>query len=253
MSKVLLGIYIFLDRFAAIDNIIIPAPQGEASNLNKIQNFWELLFNNEMLRIIVDCTNVRIEEVCLEMIRDGKELQTYHQHIDVTEIKAFIGLLYYSGQWKSNHVDTIDLWDKKSGITFYRCVMPRSRFSFIAGCLRFDVKASRDRNDRLAPIRKLWDIFIGNCSRYYKPSNYCTVNEQLLSFRGRCRFRMYIKSKPDKYGLKIITLNDARTSYLVSFYTFEVLSCSEFICNFIMYNLTDPWHSIPWENWKRSD
>jgi len=27
---------------------------------------------------------------------------------------------------------------------------------------------------------------------------------------------MYIPSKPDKYGLKIVMLNDAMTSYLVS-------------------------------------
>ena len=26
---------------------------------------------------------------------------------------------------------------------------------------------------------------------------------------------MYIKSKPDKYGLKIISLNDANTSYML--------------------------------------
>ena len=45
-------------------------------------------------------------------------------------------------------------------------------------------------------------------------SDKATVDEQLLSFRGWCIFRMYMKAKPDKYGLKIITLNDVTTSYL---------------------------------------
>jgi len=58
-------------------------------------------------------------------------------------------------------------------------------------------------------------MFINNCNKYYNSSNKCTVDEQLLEFRGRCAFRMYIKSKPDKYGLKLITLNDASTAYLI--------------------------------------
>ncbi|XP_043279325.1 piggyBac transposable element-derived protein 4-like [Venturia canescens] len=199
----------------AAAEVIIPAPQREASHKHKIEEFWKLLFNDEMFKIIVDCTNAKIEEVCLTMISNSQQLQTYHHHTDVTEISAFIELLYYSGQWKSNNVATEHLWNKINGTTFFRCVMSRARFTFIAKCLHFDVKSSREPMDRLAPIRKLWDLFIGNCSRYYKPSKYCTVDEQLLSFRGKCRFRMFIKSKPDRYGMKIITLNDARTSYLI--------------------------------------
>lgn len=59
-------------------------------------------------------------------------------------------------------------------------------------------------------------MFIANCTKNYSPSSTCTVDEQLLSFRGHCIFRMYIKSKPDTYGLKILTLNDATTAYLIS-------------------------------------
>ncbi|XP_043269515.1 uncharacterized protein [Venturia canescens] len=203
------------DRNSAAE-LITPAPQHEASNVQKIEELWKLLFNDEMLKIIVDCTNEKIEEVCLTMIRDNKRPRTCYRHYtNVAEISAFIGLLYYSGRWKSNNVPTAHLWDKINGTTFYRCVMSRPRFTFIAQCLRFDVKASREPNDRLAPIRKLWDLFIGNCSRYYKPSKYCTVGKQFLSFQGKCPFRMFIKSKPDKCGIKIITLNDARTSYLI--------------------------------------
>lgn len=95
--------------------------------------------------------------------------------------------------------------------------MPKSRFQFLSNHLRFDVRENRSESDRLFPIRELWDQFIRNCEFYYEPSNDTTVDEQLLSFRGRCSFRMYIKSKPDKYGLKIIALNDADTFYLVGF------------------------------------
>lgn len=78
----------------------------------------------------------------------------------------------------------------------------------------------RDKTDKFSPIRQIWEIFIANCTRYYSLSHDCTVDEQLLGFRGRCKFRVYMKSKPDKYGLKLLSLNDARTAYMVSKHLF---------------------------------
>lgn len=44
-----------------------------------------------------------------------------------------------------------------------------------------------------------------------------TIDEQLLPFRGRCKFRQYIPSKPARYGIKTFALVDAR-----SFYTYNL-------------------------------
>ena len=140
--------------------------------------------------------------------------QSYHYHTCVEELKAYVGLLYFSRAWKSSNIDVHEFWNNEYGLTMYRCVMSRSRFTFLCTCLRFDDKSTRNRDDRFAPIREIWTKFIENCPICYNMSDKITVDEQLLSFRGRCVFRMYMKSKPDKYGLKIITLNDAQTSYL---------------------------------------
>ncbi|XP_015122054.1 piggyBac transposable element-derived protein 4-like [Diachasma alloeum] len=203
------------------DRITIDAVPYEASladeavNLNSLEEFWDLLLNREIIDIIVQNTNAKIEEVCAPLIAEGRA-QTYHHHTDALEIRAYIGVLYYAGLWKSSHVDNNELWDKKNGIYFYRGVFPRMRFEFLQSCLRFDTRENRDPDDRFSPIRMIWSIFNNNCSKYYNPSSQCTVDGQLLGFRGRCVFRMYIKSKPDKYGLKLITLNDASTAYLIN-------------------------------------
>ncbi|KAL3273150.1 hypothetical protein HHI36_014604, partial [Cryptolaemus montrouzieri] len=102
-----------------------------------------------MRQKIVDYTNKQIEDVCAIMMAEDKIMQTYHHTTDLLEINAFIGLLYYSGQWKSNHVDTIELWNNVNGINFYRSVMSRSRFVFLANCLRFDIRENRSKEDRL--------------------------------------------------------------------------------------------------------
>lgn len=164
------------------------------------------------------------------MMAEDQDTQTYHHHTDVNEIKAYIGLLYYSGMWKQSSVHYERLWDRSNGTTTYRCTMSKARFMFLSSSLRFDDKTTRSATDKFGPIRAVWDIFIRNCQRYYKPHNNCTVDEQLLGFRGRCSFRMYIKSKPDKYGLKIVSLNDACTSYMVQYF-FILLYV--FIINFL--------------------
>lgn len=38
----------------------------------------------------------------------------------------------------------------------------------------------------------------------------------LVPFRGRCGFRMYIPSKPARYGLKVQILADSKTHYMVN-------------------------------------
>lgn len=74
----------------------------------------------------------------------------------------------------------------------------------------------RKRMDKLAPIREIWNMFLQNNITNYESSNNCTIDEQLVSFRGRCSFRVYMKNKPDKYDLKIFMLNDAETFYMLA-------------------------------------
>ncbi|EFN83004.1 PiggyBac transposable element-derived protein 4, partial [Harpegnathos saltator] len=176
--------------------------------------FWEALITDEIFQKIVEHTNQQIEHVCAIMMAKGLLIQSYHEHTNIVEIKAVIGLFYYAGARKDSNVDVHDMWNKKHGLTVYRCTMSRNRFSFLCMCIRFDDKKTRNKNDRFAPIRDIWNIFIENCRNCYNIGKKTTVDEQLLSFRGRCVFRMYIKAKPDKYGLKVITLNDASTFYL---------------------------------------
>ena len=103
-------------------------------------------------------------------------MQSYHKITDIVEIKALMGLIYYSGGCKSANVDVHHLWENKSSISMYRAVISRMRFSFLLICLRLDEKNSRDRNDRLATIGHVWNGFIENCRVCYKMSDKATVD-----------------------------------------------------------------------------
>lgn len=134
------------------------------------------------------------------------------------ELKAVLGILVNTAVLKDNHLEVRELFDVEQSGARYKCTMWSDRFEFILNCLRFDDKQTRMERkelDPFAPIRQLWESFTDNCRSKYTPGAYVTVDEQLLGFRGKCPFRMYIPNKPAKYGLKIVLLCDNKTYYMV--------------------------------------
>ena len=77
-----------------------------------------------------------------------------------------------------------------------------------------DTRVTRKAEDRVAPIREIFTLFVNSCQKNYSLGEFTTIDEMLVGFRGRCRFRQYIPSKPNKYGIKIYALVDAKMYFL---------------------------------------
>lgn len=54
----------------------------------------------------------------------------------------------------------------------------------------------RSQNYNFAAIMEIWDKLFSSYSAHYKPGSYVTNVEQLLAFKERCPFKMYIPNKP---------------------------------------------------------
>ena len=73
--------------------------------------------------------------------------------------------------------------------------MGRNRFQVLTRVLRFDSRSDRverRQRDKMAPIRLLHDKVAALCRIHYKVGAHVCVDEQLVVFRGRCPFRVYI-------------------------------------------------------------
>ncbi|XP_071051094.1 piggyBac transposable element-derived protein 4-like [Onthophagus taurus] len=135
-----------------------------------------------------------------------------------TEFDGLLGLLILSAAQKDNHLPSNEPFNPEISGNRYHVTMRCDRFDYLLECLRFDdynTRADRRKTDNFAPIREVWDLFIAACRSSYKPGSFLTIDEQLLAFRGRCNFRMYIPNKPDKYGLKLVLMCDNATKYMV--------------------------------------
>lgn len=193
----------------------IPGPKNEARELFQAKDCFLHFFSNRIIDQIVECTNQ-------EIIRKSAKYKTKDLTVSETcreEILALIGLLILTAAMKNNHMNAKQLFNRTLSGCIYIATMSSNRFHFLLDCLRFDSKHTRKERiqiDPFAPVREIWDILIENCKSSYIPTSYITIDEQLLGFRGRCGFRMYIPNKPSKYGIKIVMTCDSSTKFMIN-------------------------------------
>lgn len=141
---------------------------------------------------------------------------------------------------------------------WYRAAMSIKRFEFLIRCLRFDDKETRDKRrdaSKLAPVSDMWNIFLENCRKHYKPGSYLTIDEQLVPFRGRCPFRMFMPKKPAKYGIKINMMVDCSTKYMIDAlpYTGKATlpgnNSAESVVDSLVSSVKNTHRNITFDNW----
>lgn len=159
-----------------------------------------------------------IEDIVLNMtnLYGVRKYGDNWEMIDMITLHAYFGLLLLAGVYRSYGECITQLWDETNGRPIFRKTMSIKTFKKIQGCIRFDDKndrVQRSVRDKLAPIRNVFDRWNNNLKTLYTPSEFLTIDEQLIPFRGRCPFRQYIPSKPAKYGIKMWFLCDSQNYY----------------------------------------
>lgn len=184
----------------------------------------------------MDAKNEAAAATAAAAVAAGDPPPEYHDAhwtpITKTELLGFIGVLLWAGYDRSKKYPIELLWSTDR--TFFRPVPPatlsRTRFQVMMRVLRFDdVQArrqlvgqgGRQGARRGAPVADLVRIFDLNLRKYYNPGCLLTVDEMLVKFRGRAPFRVFMKTKPGKYGLKVWIAVDTKSSYITGFQLYE--------------------------------
>ena len=105
--------------------------------------------------------------------------------------------------------------------TPYAASVGMSRDRFVALLTMFhlnnnDPKAARGQPgyDPLFKIRPITDTLITNFQDVYTPEKQLTIDEEICPFRGQIFFHVYIKEKPQKYGIKMSELCGVKSGYV---------------------------------------
>lgn len=190
---------------------IQPGPKNNLTSESELDSFLTQ-FSISMIDEIVYYTNISINRKQANFTRRRDCHETSRE-----ELMAVLGVLFLIGTKKGHHVNVRELWASDgSGMAILRAVMSYRRFLFILSTMTFDDKdtrVERRKQDKLAAIRSIFDKFVHNIKNTYSCSEDVTIDEMLLSFRGRCSWIQYIPSKPAKYGLKFFAMVDANTFF----------------------------------------
>lgn len=203
-----------------------PGIRGSArllGNKPKATEVWNLLFDKDIIDTIVVNTNKKLQSE-IPKLGDNTNKSNYRE-TNSEEINALIGMLILSSVLKSNDEQILSLFSKDSfSRPIFSATMSEKRYLVLTASLRFDdaeTRMQRKETDKTAPISELFEKFISNCQRMYCVSSEVTIDEMLVPFRGRCSFKVYMPKKPKKYGIKVMCLADAKTSYLLNAYIYS--------------------------------
>ena len=96
--------------------------------------------------------------------------------------------------------------------------MSSRRFELILRFLHLndsEVQPSRGQQgfDKLYKLRPLLELLVKNYKDCYTPSQNLSIDESMISFKGRLSFLQYLPKKPHKWGMKAWVLADSTNGY----------------------------------------
>ncbi|KAI0208408.1 hypothetical protein LSAT2_030110 [Lamellibrachia satsuma] len=135
----------------------------------------------------------------------GRNIQT-----SSTEMKQFIGMSIMMGCLSMKRIRSY--WQRATRIPVIANCMPRDRYSKLRNHFtvvdNLDVTNEQMAADRLWKVRPFVDRIQRVCVGLPRETNV-SIDEQMISFTGRCPSRQYVPRKPSPTGLKNFVLAGA--------------------------------------------
>lgn len=123
---------------------------------------------------------------------------------------------------------------ESTGRPIFRAATSEKRCNILIRALRFDdslTRLVREKEDPAAAISGVFNRFIKNCREIYEIGSFACVDETLIPFRGRSKFRMFMPNKPAKYGIKLMCLTDIGNFFLSKAYIYIGKNSDRMILN----------------------
>jgi hypothetical protein len=155
-----------------------------------------LMFTDEIINEMVRFTNLHGRREVRGLNSSTVGHRKVWVEVSRKEMDAFIGINLILGAYKAHYRNINELFTARDGHPICRATMSKERFCLIKRMFRMDDKRRRDTANLLAPMGRVVDLFKSHLQRYYVANTHITIDEQLMEFHGRVRFRQYIASKP---------------------------------------------------------
>ncbi len=178
-------------------------------------HYLELILDQEFFDDVVKLTNYNAQSKSKEIQRSHEMLW---QNITLKELRSFLGMFFWmslvrypeiTDHWATNSIFFNEVFSSK---------MSRDRFKQILARITFCDKQSEKKEIPFNKLSVLISKVLDNSKKYYKPAKNLSLDESMIAFSGRHQAKLYMPTKPIRFGFKAYVLSEASTGFLLEWH-----------------------------------
>ena len=186
-------------------------------------DFFHLFLTLEMLRHFKSETNRYAASEIRRKVSPGPN-SVFRQWKTVTlnEMRGFFTILIHMMLVKTPTV--ADYWSTTSILAgkFAAAIMSRNRFQAILSFFHVSdnssfIRSGQPNHDPLHKVRPFYDHLRSTFSQLCYPERNLSIDEAICPWRGRLNFRVYMKDKPHRWGVKLYEISESSSGYVLDF------------------------------------
>ena len=180
--------------------------------------YVRLFLDEDIMISIVTETNRYAEQTLTRTPHRPLSRTRNWEPITVDDLWLFFGVIVLQGivhkpqqrwYWSTNRLLETPIFGK---------VMSEYKFTLIMKFLHFTNNDNFDETTHPAPkLKKIWEVYqalLENFQKVYTPSRDISVDESLMSYKGRIGWMQYIPSKRARFWIKFFMLCESQTGYV---------------------------------------
>jgi len=169
-------------------------------------NYFKLFFSTDIFELMVVETNRNAEQFLSKSRLTKFSRFSKWPPTNVDEIEKFMGLLLWFGLVQVPSLESY--WSTK--IRYKNNVAPkimsRNRFELLLRFWHFADNEKTLDNDRIYKVRDLLERVVKKYQNVMELDECLAIDESMVPFRGRLKFKQYIPGKAHKYGVKLFKI-----------------------------------------------
>ena len=192
----------------------------EMSNKSPI-DFFDLLLTQDIYDLIIEQTNLyAFQFIQSHELPPRSRVHTWtKKEFTQAEFQKFLSMILTMGIIKYPKLEDYfaTSWPFKNQV--FSSIMSRDRFSTIMKFLHLNnnenyISKGKPGYDPLYKLRPFLEKLLNNFQSNFNLGMDISVDEQMVSYKGRLAFLQYIAKKPTKWGMKAFVLSDSKTGYI---------------------------------------
>ncbi|KAL4113798.1 hypothetical protein QTP88_017371 [Uroleucon formosanum] len=180
-------------------------------------DIFKIIFDEHLVQHIVDETNKCFHYAIKNLVTKQHSKLNKWQETNINEMYTFFALTFLMAHQKKNNMK--DYWSTSLLLysPIFGKIMTQDRYLILLRMLHFCDNLNQIPGNRLFKIETIVESLRMKFRSVFKPYQKICVDESIVEWKGRLKFKQYIPSKRHHFGNKLFVLCDCKTGFVLDF------------------------------------